>query len=100
MLWEALVDLLGTAATAAIVSRAARRALIRSPELGELAFTRVDREYSYVVPRSFDRAGEPPASLRNLLDELRPLLAELTGEVALDHLERVPELQAWATISP
>jgi hypothetical protein len=99
-LWEALVDLLGCAATATIVGRALRRALLRSPELGELAIARVDRAYGYVVPRSFDLAGGPPASLRNLLDELRPLLVELTGQVALISLERVPELRAWATASP
>ena len=100
MVWDALVDLLGTAATAALVGRAARRALLRSPELGELAIRRVDREYSYVVPRSFNRAEGPPISLCNLLNELRPLLVELTGQVALRRLERVPELRQWATISP
>jgi hypothetical protein len=99
-LWEALVDLLGCAATATILGRAARRALIRSPELGELSIARVDRAYGYVVPRSFDRGEGPPASWRDLLDELRPLLVELTGQVALIRLERVPELRAWATTSP
>jgi hypothetical protein len=39
-------------------------------------------------------------SLRDLLDELRPLLVELTGQVALLRLDRVPELRAWATTSP
>src|SRR5205823_11164263 len=33
-LWDGLVDVLGTAATAVILGRAARRALVRSPELG------------------------------------------------------------------
>jgi len=100
MLWDALVDVLGTAATATIVGRAARRALPRSPELGELAIARVDREYRYVVPCSFDRADGPPAPLRALLHELQPLLAELTGQVVLRRLERVPELRSWAAVSP
>ncbi len=100
VLWDALVDLLGTSATATIVGRAVRRALPRSPELGELAIARVDREYGYVVPRSFDRAEGPPVALRDLLDELRPLLVELTGQVVLRGLERVPELREWATVSP
>jgi hypothetical protein len=100
MLWEALVDLLGTSATATIVSRAARRAMLLNPELAELAFARVDREYSYVVPRSFDRAEGRHVALCALLGQLRPLLVELTGQVALRRLERVPELREWATISP
>src|SRR5438105_12453212 len=99
-LWEAFVDLSCCAATATILGRAARRALLLSPDLGELAISRVDRSYGYVVPRSFDRAGGPPAALRALLDELRPLLVELTGQVVLIRLERVPELRAWATGSP
>jgi len=100
MLWDALADLLGTAATAAIVGRAARRALPRSPELGELRIARVDREYGYVLPGSFERTEGPPPALRNLLDEIRPLLVELTGQVALRHLQRVPELREWAAASP
>jgi hypothetical protein len=100
MLWDELVDALGTAATATIVGRAARRALPRSPELGELAIARVDQEYGYVFPRSFDPAEGPPAPLRELLDELQPLLVELTGRVVLRRLERVPGLREWATASP
>jgi redox-sensitive bicupin YhaK (pirin superfamily) len=99
MLWDALVDVLGTTATATIVSRASRRALPRSPELGELAIERVDREYRYVVPRSFGQADGPLAPLRDLLDELRPLLAELTGQVVLRRLELVPQLREWARIA-
>lgn len=99
-LWDELVDVLGTAATATIVGRAARRALPRSPELGELAIARVDQEYGYVFPRSFDPADGPPAPLRELLDELQPLLVELTGRVVLRRLERVPALREWATASP
>ncbi len=100
MLWDGLADVLGTSATATIVGRAAQRALPRSPELGDLAITRGERDYGYVVPRSFDRAEGSSASLRALLDELKPLLVELTGPVALRRLERVPELREWATVSP
>jgi len=99
MLWDELVDVLGTAATAAILGRAARRALPRSPELGELAIARGDKGYGYVVPRSFDRTGGPPVPLRELLGELQPLLRELTGQVVLRRLERVPGLREWATVS-
>jgi hypothetical protein len=100
MLWDELVDVLGTAATATIVGRAARRALPRSPALGELAIARVDQEYGYVFPSSFEPAGGPPAPLQDLLDELQPLLVELTGRVILRRLERVPALREWAAASP
>ena len=93
ILWDALVDILGTSATAVLVRRAARRALPRSDELSELTISRVDGEYAYVVPHSFGRSIGPPAALRDLADELRPMLVELTGEVTLRHLGHVPELR-------
>jgi redox-sensitive bicupin YhaK (pirin superfamily) len=99
VLWDELGGVLGTAATAAIVGRAARRALPRSPDLGELAISRVNREYRYEVPSSFDRAEGLPPPLRDLLGELKPLLVELTGRMVLRGLERVPELREWATTS-
>lgn len=95
-LWAALADLLGTAATAALVTRAARRAVPRHQELRELAIERIDGEFHYVVPASFGRGGSPPEALRALAGELRPLLAESTGEVALRHLAQLPELRDWA----
>lgn len=95
LLWDALVDLLGTSATATLLTRAARRALPRCLELRDLAIARVNHEFSYVVPLSFHRTRGPPAALRELLVELRSLLAESTGEVALRHLEQVPELRNW-----
>jgi hypothetical protein len=99
ILWDALVDLLGTAATAALVRRAAGRALARSRELSELTIARVDGDYSYTVPHSLGQASGPPVALRGLADALRPLLAELTGDVALRHLEQVPELRALVPVS-
>jgi hypothetical protein len=95
ILWDELADLLGTAATAAVLRRALRRALPRSPELTELTIARVEHEFGYVVPPAFNVARGPPASLCDLLDELRPLLVELTGQVTLRHLDRVPELRNW-----
>lgn len=95
-LWDSLSGLLGTAATAALLTRAARRAIPREPDLRELSIERVDDDFHFVVPGSFDRASGPPAALRELAIELGPLLAEATGEVALRHLARVPELRSWA----
>jgi hypothetical protein len=95
LLWAALVDLLGTAATAAIMGRASRRAQVRAPELSTLSFQRVDREFGYTLPAVFDRSDGPPAALRELIDELQPLLFELTGPVALRRLQQVPQLRTW-----
>jgi len=94
-LWDALAELLGTAATAALLTRAARRAQARSPELRALTILRVDRDYIYVVPPSFHREMGPPLALLELAGELRPLLAESTGQVAQRHLAKVPELRSW-----
>lgn len=95
ILWDELVDLLGSAATAALLRRALRRALPHSAELADLVIARVEEEYGYRVPAAFGLAKGPPPGLRTLVEELRPLLEELTGKVALRHLERVPELRNW-----
>ena len=95
ILWAELVDLIGSAGTAVLMRRALRRALLQSAELQELTIGRFDEDFRYVLPPSFNLTMGPSPALRQLADELRPLLAELTGEVALRHLERVPELQAW-----
>jgi hypothetical protein len=99
MLWCELVELLGTAATAAIIRRAVHRALPRNQELGELTIARVDGEYRYSLPRSFDGVDGPTLPLCDLLDELRPLLQELTGKLVLRRFKRVPQLRAWADIA-
>lgn len=100
ILWAELVDLIGTAGTAVLMRRALRRALLRSAELQELTIVRVDEEFGYAVPPSFNLVMGPPPALYHLADELRPLLGELTGEVALQQLERVPELQGWMAAAP
>lgn len=96
VLWDRLADMLGTTATAVVVNRAARRARTRSHELYGLTVSCVDGQFGYVVPPSFARARGPSVALACLLDELRPLLVELTGQVALRHLEEAPELRGWA----
>lgn len=98
-IWDALVDVLGPAATATIVSQSARSAMLRSPVLAEIAITRVDGKYGYVLPRSFEGAigGFPP--MNDLLDEIKVPLVQLTGQVVLRHLERIPELREWAALA-
>ena len=94
---DELADILGTSATAVVMERATRRALARCQELGGLTFSRVDGHFGYVVPPSFVQAVGPSAALHSLLSELLPLLVESTGQVAVRHLEKVPELRGWAS---
>ena len=96
ILWDELSDLLGGTATAVVVDRAARRARVRSRELGGLTISRIDGRFVYVVPISFDRNLGPSGALCSLMEELAPLLTELTGRVALQHLAQVPELRNWS----
>jgi redox-sensitive bicupin YhaK (pirin superfamily) len=100
MLWEALVDVLGSATAATLVGRAARRAQPRCPDLDEFAVVRIDQQYACSVPHSFDQTAGPPEALRALLNEIRPLLTQMTGQVVLRHLDQRPELRGWATLSP
>jgi hypothetical protein len=100
LLWDTLVDVLGSAAAATLVRRAAHRALARSPELGELSITRANQSFRFVVPRSYDRTDCVPDSLCDLLDELKRLLVQQTGNFVLRSFDRVPELRQWMTINP
>ena len=101
ILWDALADLLGTAATATLLKRAARRAQARSPELAELAIQRQGLGYSYTCPPSWSgrSTGTPPA-LRDLIGELRPLLIEMTGQLVIHSLEQILELRALLLPEP
>ncbi len=99
VLWDSLCDVLGLAATAALVGRAARKAEERSPELRDLTLDRLDGTYTYTLPRSFHSAGRPPAALGDLLQELLPLLFEQTGRVVVSRLESRAELSALAPLA-
>jgi hypothetical protein len=94
LLWGTLADVLGTAATAVVLRRAAKRAT-GAPELHRLVIQREAIGYTYIVPTGWREhgAGAPEAALDALARELRPLLAELTGSVVLQRLERVPGLR-------
>jgi len=94
IVWDALADVLGTAAVAVIVRRAAGRASAQSPELVDLVVFRQDLEYRYRLPQSWSQTGGggPPA-LRVLAAEIGRLLMELTGTVVIRRLEQLPELR-------
>jgi hypothetical protein len=101
VLWEALADLLGNAAAAALLRRAARRATPDSPELGELAILREGMEYRYALPPAWhDKTTGTYRALQNLVGELMPILADLTGPVAVRHLARVREVRERGIIPP
>jgi len=85
---------MGNAATATLLRRAAMRAAIRAPELGEFSVVRDRFSYRYVVPASWSAVSpKGSASLRELLVELRPLLVDLTGAVVLHRLRDIPTLR-------
>ena len=94
VLWEALADILGTAAAATLLRRAAQRAAPRWPELAALTITRESLDYRYSVPSAWnDPAEDPPQALCELARELWALLVDLTGSVVVNRLAQVPELR-------
>jgi hypothetical protein len=92
LLWDALAELLGSAAAATLVKRAARRAAVRSPELADLSIRRLGSTYTYSCPSGWSResVATPPALL-DLWDELRPLLVEMTGLFVIRRLEAISD---------
>jgi hypothetical protein len=100
IVWDAVADVLGTAATAAIVRRSAGRAAMESPELVDLVIRRETLEYRYTLPHAWSHtagAAKPeqgtPLAFRALVAEIGRLLVELTGTVFIDRLEQIPELR-------
>jgi len=94
LIWDCVADVLGTTATATLLRRAAQRATPRSPELSEFAILRTDVGYTYTLPRALvGKLEHGPLALRELVTELRPLLAELTGPVVVRRIEQIPGLR-------
>jgi hypothetical protein len=99
LVWDVLADLLGTATTAVLVHRAARRATGGLPELGELEVSAGKMSYRFNLPRSWLGDGaEVPRGLRALLGELVPLLLALTGPLGLRRLGRIAGLRGRALL--
>jgi hypothetical protein len=94
LLWEGLADILGTAAAATLLRRAAQRAMPRWPELTALVITRANQEYRYTIPAAWKEPGaDPPQALCELARELSALLADLTGSVVINRLAQTRELR-------
>jgi hypothetical protein len=101
LIWDSVAEVLGTTATATLLRRAAQRAMARSPELGEFAVVRTDAGYTYTLPRALvGKLEHTPVALRELVGELRPLLAELTGQIVVRRIEQIPGLQERGILSP
>jgi hypothetical protein len=95
LLWDELVTLIGTPATAALLRRALKRAVPRIPDLEDVAVSREGLEYSYSVPTSWrdeSRADAVVALRRLVREDLDPLFRELTGPVISRRLAQVPDL--------
>jgi hypothetical protein len=91
LLWDTLADVLGTAAAATLLRRAARRASAHGPVLNGVVIAREGLTYGYRLPEAWEREDSAKAlsALDALVQELRPLLVELTGPVLVRRLDRL-----------
>lgn len=109
LLWAELTDVLGSAAAAILLRRSHASATARPPakdmaaaaplpaprDPEQLSITRDGLEYRYRLPRRW--AEQTPVAmeeLRQLVEQLRPLLVALTGQVILRRLDVRPEFRA------
>ena len=100
-IWGALVDLLGSAATATLIRRSLKRAAARIPGLAGISISRERFEYRYVLSSEWkDNATGALDGLRELGRELHVLLIELTGPVVLHRLRGVPDLERCRVFPP
>lgn len=108
IVWDEIAEVLGTAAAAAIVRRAAGRAAAERPELVDVVIRREKLEYRYTLPSDWSHTTGPtrpeprtPPAFRALVTEIGRLLVELTGTVFIGRLEQIPALRArgllWRT---
>ncbi len=101
ILWETMADILGTAATATLLRRAAKRGIARHAALTGVSIRQQDLTYSYVLPSSWEQESNQQAldALRTLALELRPLLIEMTGPVVIRRLGQVAALSTlWSVL--
>jgi hypothetical protein len=94
VIWETMVDVLGTVVTATLMRRSAKRAAVRRRDLEQLTVDRRGFEYTCQIPSSWTvPSAESVAAIRELARELSPLLSELTGPVLIRRLSAIPSLQ-------
>ena len=92
-LWNAMTDVMGPTATAALLERSIARAVDRA-DLSGIVISRQQLKYSYKLPDSWQSLDEHHIeSVRLIVGELVPLLTELTGTVIVRRLFQMPELK-------
>jgi hypothetical protein len=94
-----LIDVMGSTSFAVLLRRAVTRASAYSPELSQIAVTRVGLAYDYRLPDSWDRPGEYGA-LRELVGALLPMSAEISGRFVARRVVALPALAELDIISP
>jgi hypothetical protein len=92
LLWDELVDVLGSSATATLLRRAAKHGIRRHPNLDQLVIHRPAFEYEYVVPKQWTNGPDGRDALAVLVQTLVPILEELTGPIVIQRLRSRPEL--------
>lgn len=93
--WDELVGLIGTPATAALMRRGLKHASARAPAIPLPAVKRDGLDYAYVTPEPWSDPARRDAVdelARLLREDLDPLFRELTGPVVSRRLARVREL--------
>ncbi|ACL66709.1 GAF sensor signal transduction histidine kinase [Anaeromyxobacter dehalogenans 2CP-1] len=94
-LWDEVADLVGSAATAALLRRALKRAAEKQPELAAVVLRREGLGYAWVLPGAWHDPARREAveQLRRLVrEDLHPSFRELAGLVIARRLARAPEL--------
>jgi hypothetical protein len=93
--WTGLIEVLGTATTATLIRRAAKRAAATAPDLPSVVVNRNTVTYEVEIPAIWRRPGDTRArhSLQTLFTELGFLLRELTGLVVIRRLERLAQIR-------
>jgi hypothetical protein len=92
LLWDELVDVLGSSATATLLRRAVKRGVRAQPKLAQLVIHRPAFEYEYVVPEDWTDDAKGRDALAALVQTLVPILEELTGPIVVARLRARPEL--------
>src|SRR3954470_18470152 len=95
IVWDTIADVIGTAATATLVRRSAKRLSDRDGSgVPGLHITRDGFDYRYSLPDGWQQPeGDAVVALRALRRELSPLLVQLTGRVLVRRLDAVGDLR-------
>jgi hypothetical protein len=97
LLWESVVDVLGSSATAILLRRSIKQAAPRIAGSAPVIVARNGLDYTYRLPETWKQPGNDEAvdALRIVAAELRALLIELTGPVVVARLGDLPALRKW-----